>query len=133
MTKGNKDTNPETSERSELQRILCIHYFAQFDEFLIKVLIDSGSEANIMQLSFAKKLGLCIVCKTDVGAQSIDSGRLETFAMVIVLFLVDDKDRSSRLFEKTFLLGEISMDVIFEIPFLTLRKVKINFSNCEVR
>lgn len=44
-----------------------------------------------MQPSFARKFGLC-VCKINVDAQKIDGSRLGTFSIIIVSFLVEDKD-----------------------------------------
>lgn len=54
---------------------------------------------------------------------------LEIFRIVIVLFQVDNKDERSHFFEKTFLLTDISMVVVFEILFLTLSNVKVNFND----
>lgn len=84
-TKTNKESNPEALEEFELQRILCMHYPSYFNRFLIETLIDLDSKINVIQWSFAKKLGLCI-CKTDVGAQKIDSSGLKNFGMIITLF-----------------------------------------------
>lgn len=85
MTKTSNEANSEVSEESELQRVLCIYYPAQFGEFFIKGLIDSSSKVNVMQPSFPRKLGLRIY-KTNIGAYTIDGSRLETFGIVITLF-----------------------------------------------
>lgn len=45
------------------------------------------------------------------------------FGMVIASFLVDDKNRKSHFFEKTFLLADINMNIVFGISFLTLSNV----------
>lgn len=65
-----------------------------------------------MQLSFAKKLSLCI-CKTDVGSHEDGGKRLETCKIFIASFPGDDKDRKSNFFEETFLLVGNSMHVTF--------------------
>lgn len=61
--------------------------------------------------------------------QKSDYGRLKAFDMVIATLLVDGKDRKSRFFEKTFLLADISMVVIFKIFFFILNNVKVNYIN----
>lgn len=112
----------------KLQQILYIQYLIQFGQYLIKAFIDFVSKVNTIQLSFIKKLGLRIR-KTNVGAQKIDGNRLKTFNIVIASFLVENKDGRSRLFEGTFLLANINMNVVFDILFLILNNVKINFPN----
>lgn len=67
ITDASKKVNPEDSDGSEFQQILCIYYPTQLSEFLIKVLMDSSSKANAMHLSFIMKLGVCIY-ETDMGA-----------------------------------------------------------------
>lgn len=47
--------------------------------------------------------------------------------MVILYLLMDDKDKKSCFFEKTFLLAKISMDVALRMSFLTLNNVEVNF------
>lgn len=79
-----------------------------------------------------KKLGLCI-CKTDVNAQKMNGSRLMTFGMVSVLFQIDDKDEKSRLFEKTFLRIDISINIAFGMLFLILSNVEINFKKRELK
>lgn len=127
VTGISKETNPKVLE-SKLQQVLCIHHPAQFCEFAIKAFIDLSSKVNTMQPSFARKLGLRI-CITDIDAQTIDDNRLETFRMMIALFQVDDKDKKSRFLEKIFLLTDISLDIVFGIPFLILSNVEVNFNN----
>lgn len=39
---------------------------------------------------------------------------------------MDDKDWNSSFFEETFLLTDISMDIAFQILFLTLSNVEVN-------
>lgn len=95
---------------------------------MVKALINSGNEVNAMQPSFTKKLGFH-VCKIDVSAQKIDGSRLETFGMVIVSFLVENKDGRSCFFEKISLLADIIIDIALGISFLTLCNIKVNFNN----
>lgn len=85
-----------------------------------------------MQPSFTKKPRLRI-CKIDMNTKKINGSRRETFGIVIALFQLDDKDRKSFFFKKTFLLVNISMIVAFGMPFLILSNVKINFNNQELK
>ena len=47
--------------------------------------------------------------------------------MVVSTFFMLDKDRKKRFFEESFLLTDINPDVIFEIPFLTMNNIDIDF------
>ncbi len=40
---------------------------------------------------------------------------------------MSNKDSNERFFEKSFLLADIKLDVILEIPFLTMSNADINF------
>lgn len=64
-----------------------------------------------------------------MSAQKIDNIRLKSFAMIIALFEVDDKDRKFSFFEERFLPANINMNVNFGILFLTLINVKVNLNN----
>lgn len=77
---------------------------------------------------FVRELGFPIQ-KPYINLQKIDDSRLDTIGIVIAFFSVDDKDERFRFFEETFLLASISIDVCFEIFFLTLKNIKINFIN----
>lgn len=69
----------------------------------------------------------------DIDTQKIDRHQLEILDMVIASFIVDDKDGKSCFFEKTFLLVDISMNIIFGMPFLNLSNVKIDFNDREFK
>ena len=56
----------------------------------VRVLIDSGSEVNIMHPIYTTKLGLC-TRKIDVGIQKIDGSYLDTFEIVVADCLVKNK------------------------------------------
>ena len=47
--------------------------------------------------------------------------------MVIIGFSVQDKLGRARFFQDTFLITDTSMEVVFEMFFLTLNKVKVDF------
>ena len=55
------------------------------DKKTVQILINSGSEVNIMPLVYAAVLGLKVY-PTAVGAQKIDGFSLKTFSIVIASF-----------------------------------------------
>ena len=123
------------ASKEALERVSCIHYPVQFkdtDKAPVQALIDSGSKVNAMHLSFVKQLGLPIR-PIDVGAQKIDGSTLDTHGMVVAAFLVEDKANRVRFFEKTFLVANISPEVVLGMPFLTLSGTDIDFSSRELR
>lgn len=85
ITKASKKVKLKAVKRPELQRVSYIYYLTQFDGFLNEALIDLHSIVNVIQPSFAKKLEFYNY-KINVSVQKIDSSRLETFRMLIVLF-----------------------------------------------
>ena len=97
----------------------------------MQALIDSGSEVNAMTPAYASKLGLTIR-KTDVGAQKIDGSHLATHGMVIAGFRLPDKLGRARFFQETFLLADISMEVVLRMPFLTLSEADVRFAQREL-
>ncbi len=47
--------------------------------------------------------------------------------MVISIFSVSDKDRRERFFEASFLLADVSPDIVLGMPFLTMSNADVNF------
>ena len=118
-----------TDSRTEtLVRIPCIHYSVQFKKDMAEVqaLIDSRSEVNTMAPAYAKKLGFWVQ-KTNVDTQMINGSTIKTYGMVIAGFYVQDKFGKARLFQKTFLVPDTSIEVVIRMTFLTLSKVEIDF------
>ena len=107
-----------TSKEANLERVPCIRYPVRLrkDQDEVEALLDSGSEVNAMHPAYAAKLGLR-VRETDVGAQKIDGSHLDTFGMVIAGFSVEDKLGKVRFFQETFLLANISLEVVLGMPF----------------
>lgn len=68
-----------------------------------------------------------------MSTQIIDNNRLKSSGIVIALFHVDHKDEKSCFFKETFSLAEISIDIAFGIPFLSLSNVEVNFKDWELR
>ena len=52
---------------------------------------------------------------------------LDTYKIVVIAFLVTDKANRVRFFEKTFLVANVSPEVVFEMLFLTLTDADIDF------
>ena len=119
-----------TGAREEaLERVPCIHYPVQFkdtDRAPVQALIDSGSEVNAVHPSFVKQLGFSIR-PTNVGAQKIDGITLGTHGMVVAAFSMVDKANRVRFFEETFLVANISPEVVLGMPFLTLSNADVDF------
>lgn len=114
-----------------LDRVPCVHYLVKFKwnkcEIKISALINSSSVADVTTPAYTKQLGLWTQ-KTDVGAQKIDGSLLETDKMVTAGSQVMDGLGKARFFQETFLLADISMEVVFEMLFLTLSNVDIQFA-----
>ena len=119
-----------------LEHILCIHYLVQFkkdtSKAQVQALINSESEVNTIHPTFAKQLGLPIR-PTDIGAQKIDGIILDTHGMIVVAFSVVDKANWVRFFEETFLVANVSLEVVFGMPFLILSGADVDFSGWELR
>ena len=124
-----------TSAREEaLECVPYIRYPVQFkkDKTLVQALIDSGSEVNAVYPSFVKQLGLSIR-PTDVGAQKIDGTTLDTHGMVVAVFLMENRANRVRFFEETFLMANVSPEVVLGMPFLTLSNADVDFSGRDLR
>ena len=125
-----------TGAREEaLERVSCIHYLVQFkgtNKTQVQALINSGNEVNSIQPIFVKELGLPIR-PADIGAQKIDGITLDTYGMVVVAFSMTDKANRVRFFEETFLVANISLEVVFEMLFLTLSGADVDFLDRELR
>ena len=64
---------------------------------------------------------------TNVGAQKIDGSTLQTFGIVLANFQVEDKLRRTRFHWETFLLADISAEIVLGMSFLTLSNVNVQF------
>ena len=124
-----KDNKKSEGEYPNLARVPCIRYPITFRKKSVSMsaLLDSGSKVNAIHPTLARKLGLPIR-PTDVGAQKIDGTMLNTFGMVVLAFSVTDKANQVKFFEKTFLVANVSPEVVLGMPFLTLSSADIDFS-----
>ena len=95
-------------------------------------LFDLGSEVNAVHPAFAKELGL-LIRPTDVGAQKIDGTTLDTYEMVVAAFLIKNKANQVRFFVETFLMANVSLEVVFGMIFFTLSGADVDFLGREFR
>ena len=110
-----------------LDRVPCICYPIQFRKDKGKdvlALIDSKSEVNAMTPAYAAHLGLKVKV-TNVGVQKIDESSLASYGMIIAAFQVVNKLGCSQFFQGTFLLANISIEVVLGILFLTLNNADV--------
>ena len=128
----------ETSKEDDvvLEDVFYIHHSVQFrkdaNKTQIQALINSRSEVNAIYLTFVKELGFFIQ-STDVGAQKIDDTILDTYRMVVAAFSVTDKVNRVKFFEETFLVANVSPEVVLGILFLTLSGANVDFLDRDLR
>ena len=94
-------------------------------------MINLESEINTIYPTFAKQLGL-LIRPTDVRVQKIDSTILDTYKMVVTAFSVKDKANQVRFFKETFLVANVSPEVVLGMLFLTLSDADVYFSGREL-
>ena len=119
----------------ELEQVTCIQYFIAFPgdvtqdgsaPNLVLALLDSSSKVNAMHPAFAERLGL-VVRTTNASAQKIDGTSLETYRIVVAAFLVTDQANRVRFVEETFLVANVSPDVVLVVPCHILSDADVNF------
>lgn len=57
---------------------------------------------------------------------------LDTYEMIVTAFLMMDKTNQVKFFKKTFLIANVSLEVVFEMFFLTISNVNIDFLDWEL-
>lgn len=65
--------------------------------------------------------------KTNVGAPKIAGTTLETYEIIVFIFFILDKNSKKRFFKESFLLADDKPDVVFEIFFLTMDNINVDF------
>lgn len=80
-----------------------------------------------MTLTYTSKLSLK-ARHTNVRAQKIDSSIFSIFGIVLASFQIENKFERARFFHKTFLLTDISIEVVLGMLFWTLSNVNIQFA-----
>ena len=117
---------------TNLARVPYIRYPINFGKKSVLALLNSDSEVNTVHPAFAKELGLPIR-PTDMGAQKIDGTILETYRMVVAAFSMEDKANQVRFFEVTFLVANVSPEIVLGMPFLTLSGADVDFLGRELQ
>lgn len=102
------------------------YHDVQFCNRNFRNLIDCGNEVNAISGTLATSLGLKVL-HTHWGAAKIDESQLTTYGMVLATFSVDDKHGHTRWFEETFLIADVTHDIILGMPFLKLADPEIRF------
>ena len=134
-TSVTEDSEKAIIDTKELGQVTCIQYFITFPDGvtqdgltlnLVSAFLDLGSKVNAIHPIFIDRLGL-VVQNTNVGAQKIDGTTLESYGMIVIAFSMTDKADKVRFFEETFLVVNISLDMVFGIHFLTLSDADIDF------
>ena len=112
-----------------LDWVPCICYPIWFkkNEAQVRALINFGSKVNAMTSEYASKLGLK-VRPSNFGAQKIDGSTFKTFEIVLASFQIEDTLGRARFFQKTFLLADISVEVVLRMFFLTFSNADIQFA-----
>lgn len=95
------------------------------------ILLNSKSELNAIHLTFAQKLGFSIR-SINKKAPKIDGTMLNIYRIIVAVFLVTDKANHIKFFKKIFLMANISPKIVFEVLFLTLSIVNVDFLNWEL-
>ena len=125
---------------NELEQVTCIQYPIAFP---VGVILDGSaldsvlaplnlsSEVNAMYPALTKRLGF-VVQTTNIGAQKINGTTLEIYEIVVAAFSVTDQANRVKFFKETFLVANISPDVVFGMPFLTFSGADINFLKREL-
>ncbi len=52
---------------------------------------------------------------------------MEIYEIVVSIFFVFDKDGKMKFFKQIFLLANVKPDIVFDIPFLIMSNVDIDF------
>ena len=111
---------------SNFIRVLCIQYSINFKQKFMLALLNSGNKVNAIHPTFVKELGL-LIKSTNIRVQKIDGITLDIFRMVVAAFSVTDKANRVRFFEETFLVANVSPEIVLGISFLTLSSADIDF------
>lgn len=90
------------------------------------MLFDLSNKVNTIYSIFGIKLKLSIM-PTNIRAQKIDGITLNTFKMIVAAFFMTDKINQVSFFKKTFLVTNVSLEIIIGILFLTLSDTNIDF------
>ena len=106
---------------------ICYPIWFKKSKIQVQILIDFGSKINTITLEYVLKLDLK-VCLTNVKAQKIDNSTFKTFKIVLTSFQIENMLQSAKFFQETFLLVDLNIKIVLEIPFLTFNNANIKFA-----
>ena len=130
--KVGKNGAKSKGEYPDLARVPYIRYPIIFRKKSVSALLDLGSKVNAIHPTLAQELGLSIR-PTDVEAQKIDGIMLDTYKIVVIVFLVTDKANQVRFFKETFLVRNVSPEIVLEMSFFTLSSTDVDFLGQKLR
>ena len=81
---------------------------------------------------FIEKLDL-IIQSINIIAQKIDGTTFKIYKMIVAVFLIINQVNRVKFFEETFLIANISLDIVCEMLFLTLSSANVDFSKKKLR
>ena len=84
-----------------------------------------------MHPAFAERLGF-VVQTTNIDTLKINGTTLEIYRIVVAAFLVTDQAHKVKFFKETFLVANVSPDMIFGILFFILSDVDVDFPKKEL-
>lgn len=96
------------------------------------VLLNSKSKVNIIHTTFAKKLGFSIRL-IDVRTQKINDIILDTYGMIVTVFSVTNKANKVKFFKETFVVANVSPELVFGMLFFFLNGANVDFLDWEFR
>ena len=127
-----KDSKESEGEYLNLTQVPCIWYPITFKKKSVLALLDLCSEVNAIYPTLAQELGLPIR-PMDVRVQKIDGTMLDTYGIVVTTFSVTDKANQVKFFEETFLVANVSLEIVLKMPFFTLNGADVDFLGRELR
>lgn len=129
MTKAREEADLAPSPRC----VPYIYHLVQFkkNQAKVQILLNFSNKVNIITLIYVANLGFKVRL-TDVGAYKINGSILKIFEMVLASFQIKEEHEKIWFFQKTFLVTNISMEMILNIFFLIFSNANILFAKQEL-
>ena len=133
-TAGNNGKESKGKYPENFIQVACIWYLITFRKKSVPVLafFGSSSKVNTIHPTFAQELEL-LIRPSDIEVSKIDGTMLDIFGIVVAAFSVIDKTNWIKFFKETFLLANVSLDVVLEMFFLLLSSADVDFLGQELR
>ena len=111
-----------------LAKLLYIHYLITFQRTYIWALLDLSNEINAILPTFDQELEFPIK-PTNIRVHKMYGNIIDIYGMRVAAFSMTKKANQVKFFEKTFLVANISLKIVYGMFFLILSNVDINFLN----